>query len=254
LSDARGADVFAGAGEVGRHHAAVDWSATPLGPPDGWPQSLRTVVGMLLTSRFSMWMAWGPDLTFFCNDAYRRDTLGTKYPWALGRSAREVWAEIWPDIGPRIATVLRTGEATWDEALQLFLERSGYPEETYHTFSYSPLTDDEGARVGMLCVVSEDTDRVIGERRMTILRDLGSDQAAVRTETEVFDSVRRHLGADRQTLPFTATYLFDSGVARLACTTGIRANQREGWRPPRSSHASHATDASTAIAGNSGSA
>ena len=74
-----------------------------------------------------MWMAWGPELTFFCNDAYRRDTLGKKYPWALGRPAREVWAEIWPDIGPRIETVLRTGEATWDEALLLFLERSGSP-------------------------------------------------------------------------------------------------------------------------------
>jgi len=106
-----------------------------------------------------MWMAWGQELTFFCNDAYRRDTLATKYPWALGRSAREVWAEIWPDIGPRIETVLRTGEATWDEALLLFLERSGWPEESYHTFSYSPLNDDEGRITGMLCVVSEDTER-----------------------------------------------------------------------------------------------
>ena len=120
-----------------------------------------------------MWMAWGPDLTFFCNDAYRRDTLGKKYPWALGRSAREVWAEIWPDIGPRIETVMRTGVATWDEALQLFLERSGYAEETYHTFSYSPLTDDDGRIAGMLCVVSEETERVIGERRLATLRDLG---------------------------------------------------------------------------------
>ena len=77
-----------------------------------------------------MWMAWGPELTFFCNAAYRRDTLGRKYPWALGRPASEVWAEIWDDIGPRIDTVLATGEATWDEALLLFLERSGYPEET----------------------------------------------------------------------------------------------------------------------------
>ena len=105
----------------------------------------QTIVQVVLTSRFSMWMAWGPELTFFCNDAYRRDTLGKKYPWALGRPAREVWAEIWPDIGPRIETVMRTGEATWDEALLLFLERSGYAEETYHTFSYSPLADDDGA-------------------------------------------------------------------------------------------------------------
>ena len=122
--------VMRRSGEVGHDLLAVDWAATPLGPPETWPQSLVTVVQVVLTSRFSMWMAWGPDLTFFCNDAYRRDTLGTKYPWALGRSAREVWAEIWPDIGPRIETVMRTGTATWDEALLLFLERSGYSEET----------------------------------------------------------------------------------------------------------------------------
>src|SRR5207302_1835132 len=78
----------------------------------------------------------------------------------------EVWAEIWTEIGPRIQTVLSTSEATWDEALMLILERSGYPEETYHTFSYSPLADDDGVTAGMLCVVSEETQRVIGERRM----------------------------------------------------------------------------------------
>ncbi|MGZ4590389.1 MAG: SpoIIE family protein phosphatase [Actinomycetes bacterium] len=223
-----GSDVgglFAGTGEVGRDLQAVDWTATPLGAPDTWPRSLQTVVRMVLTSRFSMWMAWGPQLTFFCNEAYRRDTLGSKYPWALGRPASEVWAEIWPDIGPRIETVMRTGKATWDEALLLFLERSGYPEETYHTFSYSPLTDDAGRVVGMLCVVSEETDRVIGERRMTILRDLGSDPTAIRTEDEVFAAVARHLGAEKRSLPFTVTYVFDgeTPTARLACSTGIPA-------------------------------
>ena len=164
------AGLFAADEEVGRDLAAVNWAATPLGPPGSWPQSLQTAVDILLSSRFSMWMAWGPQLTFFCNAAYRRHTLGRKYPWALGRPASEVWAEIWDDIGPRIDTVLATGKATWDEALLLFLERSGYPEESYHTFSYSPLRDDAGAVVGMLCVVSEDTERVIGERRMATLR------------------------------------------------------------------------------------
>src|SRR5829696_1815537 len=120
-----------GGGPVGRDLLGVDWDATPLGPPEAWPRSLASIVQVVLTSRFSMWMAWGPDLTFFCNDAYRRDTLGTKYPWALGRSAREVWAEIWEDIGPRIDSVMRTGVATWDQSLLLFLERSGYVEETY---------------------------------------------------------------------------------------------------------------------------
>lgn len=208
------AGLFAADEEVGRDLAAVDWAATPLGRPGSWPQSLQTAVDILLSSRFSMWMAWGAQLTFFCNAAYRRHTLGRKYPWALGRPASEVWAEIWDDIGPRIDTVLATGKATWDEALLLFLERSGYPEESYHTFSYSPLRDDAGAVVGMLCVVSEDTERVIGERRMATLRDLGSDPSVVRTEQETLEFAGRQLNRNRRDLPFTLTYLFgDDGAA-----------------------------------------
>ncbi|MFI9005719.1 SpoIIE family protein phosphatase [Actinosynnema sp. NPDC053489] len=221
-SDGDWAEVFAADDGVGPDLAAVDWAATPLGTPDGWPQSLRTAVSITLASRFSMWMAWGPDLTFFCNDAYRRDTLGRKYPWALGRPAREVWAEIWGDIGPRIDTVLATGRATWDEALLLILERSGYPEETYHTFSYSPLRGDDGVVVGMLCVVSEDTERVIGERRMATLRDLGSDPSVVRTEEETLGFSCRQLERNLRDLPFSLFYLFDDdGTARLAGATGI---------------------------------
>ena len=171
-------DALRGSGVVGNDLLAVDWEQTPLGPPSAWPSSLRTIVRVVLASRFAMWMAWGPELTFFCNDAYRRDTLGEKYPWALGRPAREVWAEIWPEIGPRIEHVLQTGEATWDQSLLLFLERSGYEEESYHTFSYSPAYDDDGAIAGMLCVVTEETERVIGERRIATLRDLNSVSTA----------------------------------------------------------------------------
>ncbi|MEU8632479.1 SpoIIE family protein phosphatase [Amycolatopsis sp. NPDC048633] len=220
--DSSTADVFVTGGDVTRDLAAVDWSATPLGPPAEWPQSLQTAVDILVSSRFSMWMAWGPRLTFFCNAAYRRDTLGRKYPWALGRPASEVWAEIWDDIGPRIDTVLSTGQATWDEGLLLYLERSGYPEESYHTFSYSPLRDDAGAVVGMLCVVREDTERVIAERRMTTLRDLGSDPSVVRTEQQMLTFTSRQLGRNRRDLPFTATYLFgEDGLARKAASTGF---------------------------------
>ncbi|WP_436530897.1 SpoIIE family protein phosphatase [Actinoplanes sp. HUAS TT8] len=218
-------DVFAADAEVGRDLAAVDWENTPLGPPEQWPQSLRTAVSILLSSRFSMWMAWGPELTFFCNASYRRDTLGGKYPWALGRPAREVWAEIWEDIGPRIQNVLDTGNATWDESLLLFLERSGYPEESYHTFSYSPLRDDDGVLVGFLCVVSEETDRVIAERRMATLRDLGSDPSVIRTEGETLAFAARQLEKNRRDLPFTLTFQYDEdGRPRLRSSTGIAAD------------------------------
>ncbi|WP_405456175.1 SpoIIE family protein phosphatase [Streptomyces sp. NBC_00101] len=215
-------EVFTADRKIGQELARVDWSATPLGEPQDWPQSLRTAVSILLSSKFAMWMAWGPELTFFCNEAYRRDTLGQKYPWALGRPSSVVWSEIWGDIGPRIDTVLTSGEATWDEGLLLFLQRSGYLEESYHTFSYSPLRDDDGVVVGMLCVVSEDTERVIGERRMATLRDLGSDPSVVRTEQEMLDFAAEQLKRNPYDLPFTLTYLFqDDGNARLASATGL---------------------------------
>jgi len=216
--------VFDTGTELGRALAGVDWAATPLGPAESWPTSLRNVVQLLLNSRFAMWMAWGPELTFLCNDAYRRDTLGTKFPWALGRPAREVWSEIWDDIGPRIETVIDTGEATWDEDLLLFLERSGYAEETYHTFSYSPITDDDGDIAGMLCVVSEETGRVVGERRLRIVRDLGTALAAAGTVADVNAAAGRELAADGRSLPFVLAYLFDDERRRaeLAWTANVQ--------------------------------
>ena len=208
-------------GEMGALMRAHNWSATPLGPPESWPQSLRTVVRILLTSRYQMWMGWGEELSFFYNDAYR-PTLGVKHGSALGASAREVWKEIWPDIGPRIDHVLKTGEATWDEGLLLFLERSGYSEETYHTFSYSPLSDDRGAIVGMLCVVTEETERIIGERRLLTLRELASEIAGKSTSAEVLAATDRSLSANLKDLPFTLIYQFDpDGVARLTSAIGV---------------------------------
>ncbi|GAB7004112.1 hypothetical protein JCM18899A_15840 [Nocardioides sp. AN3] len=216
-------ETLGAAGNVGGDLLAVDWATTPLGDPEAWPLTLRNAVSTMLTTKFSMWMAWGPDLTFFCNDAYRRVTLASKYPWALGRPAHEVWSEIWPDIGPRIERVMTTGEASWDEGLRLFLERSGYVEETYHTFSYSPLTDDEGSIRGMLCVVAEVTEQVVQERRMSTLRDLG---IRVSTAESVADAVRAgcdHLASNDESLPWVAAYLFDEDrSAVLAGTAGIR--------------------------------
>jgi PAS domain S-box-containing protein len=172
----------------------------------------------MLTSRYAMWLGWGKEFYFFCNDAYL-PTVGIKREWVLGASARKVWAEIWPDIGPRAQSVVDTGDATWDEALLLFLQRSGYPEETYHTFSYSPVPDDDGSIGGMLCVVTEDTERVIGERRVATLRDLAAELEKTRTEDELFSAVGRLLGRHSQDLPFGLIYLFDEELrqARLVC-------------------------------------
>ena len=218
-------DLFFGGREIGSLARDLDWSATPLGHPEKWPQSLKTIVRVMLASRFAMWMGWGPDLTFLYNDAYAGMTLGKKHPWAFGKRSREVWAEIWDDIGPRLQKVLDTGEATWDEALLLFLERSGYREETYHTFSYSPLHGEDGLIVGNLCVVSEETERVIGERRLTTLRSLASELSTTSTEQDVMDAIERSLRTNTKDLPFTLTYLFShEDEARLGCATGITSS------------------------------
>ena len=218
-----GSAFLSAGGEMAALIDAKDWTATPVGPVGTWPQSLRTVLRIVVTSRYAMWLGWGPDLTFFYNDAYARMTLGAKHPWALGRPASEVWREIWQDVGPRAETVMRTGKATWDEALLLFLERSGFSEETYHTFSYSPLPDDDGAVRGMLCVVTEDTDRVIGERRLATLRELAALLGAVRSEPEVLAAIGQGLASNQRDMPFTAMWLFDAGCksGRLACMTGL---------------------------------
>jgi signal transduction histidine kinase len=205
--------------------AAADWGWSVLGPAEAWSQSLKTILRILVTSRYAMWMGWGPELTFFYNDAYA-PTLGVKHSRALGQPANQVWAEIWKDIGPRAESVMQTGVATWDEGLLLFLERSGYPEETYHTFSYSPLPDDDGTVAGMLCVVTEETQRVIGERRLDTLRDLGSALGAVRSEPEVMLAVDRSLACNDKDLPFTLIYLEDSetgALRRVAATGGVDA-------------------------------
>ena len=219
--------------------AEHDWADTPLGPADLWPQSLRTAVRIVLGSRFAMWMAWGPELTFFYNDKYAADTLAIKHPWALGRRADEVWAEIWEDIGPRIEQVISTGTATWDEGLLLFLERSGYREETYHTFSYSPLWDEAGNTAGMLCVVAEETERVIGERRLATLRELAADAGAATTERDLFAAVDASLSTNRFDLPFAFAYTIGDdgrpeGASADAAGLGRRGSARVGARRRRS--------------------
>src|SRR5687767_2589566 len=145
-------DWLAGGGEMGALMRGKDWAATPLGPAQSWPQSLRTAVSILLNSRYPMFLFWGPQLIKIYNDGYRPIT-GDKHPWALGRSATEVWPEIWDDIGPMVERVVSDGEATWSEDLRLFMHRRGFPEEVFFTFSYSPIRDErsEERRVGKEC-------------------------------------------------------------------------------------------------------
>jgi PAS domain S-box-containing protein len=212
-ANVRNFDFLAGGGEMGERMRALDWANTPLGPAEGWPQSLKTIVRVMLDSRYAMWMLWGPELTFFCNDAYL-PTVGMKRNWVLGARSDKVWEEIWPDIGPRIERVLEEGRATWDEGLPLFLERYGFAEETYHTFSYSPIYDDDSRIAGMLCVVTEVTERVIGERRLRVLRDLATSPRAEATE-EACRRLINVLADNPLDVSFACLYLLDQTQERL---------------------------------------
>src|SRR5918995_1740164 len=159
-------DFLTDGGIMGERIRNHDWSATPVGPIGDWPQSLRTAVGMMLHSKFPTYLTWGQELTSFYNDAYL-PMLGSK-PEALGRSFRDVWAEAWEVVGP-IAEKALLGQASYFEDLPVTLERNGYPEQTWWTFSYSPIHDESGEVGGIVCVVHETTGKVQGEQRLDFL-------------------------------------------------------------------------------------
>ena len=161
--------IFVGGGDMGALMHAHDWSTSPIGPPDTWPQALRFAVSMMLPSKHIMFVAWGPDLAFLYNDAYR-PVFGRKHPWALGRPFREIWSEVWDDLVPLVDAALN-GEATWSENLPLVLERNGYPEDCWFTFSYSPVRDESGKIAGLFCAAAETTERVLAERRLVAERE-----------------------------------------------------------------------------------
>ncbi len=142
------ADLLAGGGELGALMRSMDWSRTSLGPIEVWPQALRTSVRIMLTSRQPMFVWWGDELINLYNDAYKA-IVGGKHPQALGQPASLVWSEIWDQIGPRANSAMTTNEGTYDEALLLIMERNGYREETYYTFSYSPVPNDSGEAGGI---------------------------------------------------------------------------------------------------------
>ena len=214
-------DVFIGDSEMARLMRAHDWAATPLGPVAGWAPSLKVALGLMLTSRFEMWLGWGEDTAFFYNDAYR-PTLGAKHPQSLGQPVRVIYPEIWDDIKGRIQSVYHEGASTWDRALLLLINRHGWLEETYHTFSYSPLRGPDGRVGGIFCTVSEETERVISERRLGTLGTLARELTAAEGEVAVLRAAARGLGSNELDLPFTVTYLFDDeGVAHVAGMTNV---------------------------------
>ena len=234
------ADVFPGEGEMAQLMRAHDWSASTLGPVSGWPHALKVAVRLLLTSRFEMWLGWGPEVAFLYNDAYR-PTLGAKHPRSLAMPTQALWPEIWQDVAPRLQRVYEQGESTWDRALRLVVNRHGYAEETFHTFSYSPLHGDGGRVEGVFCAVTEETDRVISERRLATLRDLASGLSVAGTRHAVLRATETALAGSEVDLPFYIAYRFDTAAQpqQAGGATDTVAMQRGPFdaglagRPPR---------------------
>ena len=221
--------IFTGGGTMGELARSFDWSRTALGPVETWPQSLKTSVSTCLNSRFAIVLWWGKELVTIYNDAYRT-IIGIKHPDAFGATAREVWPEIWHIIGPMLRGVMDRGEATWSDNLLLELERNGYPEECYFTFSYSPIRDESGGVGGVFTPVQETTSQVIGERRLRTLRDLaeGARVANAQSSEEVCRLAGQTLANNPWDIPFAAFYLFseDGSEAHLAGSSGVPPESR----------------------------
>ena len=214
--------LFIGRSELAGLIKNLDWASTSLGSPEAWPDSLKTAVRIMLTSQQPIWIGWGDDLTFLYNDPYK-SIIGGKHPRALGEPTRVVWHEIWDDIAPLLTKAMSGSEGTYVEAQLLIMERNGFPEETYYTFSYSPIPDADGLPAGIFCANTDDTQRVISERQLLLLRELASRAAEARNVGEACERSAEALATDPQDLPFAMIYLIDpeEQVARLAATSGI---------------------------------
>jgi len=218
-----------GGGVMGMRMRSLDWSRTALGAPDSWSPTLRVMVRFLLANRFPLLLWWGPQYVSIFNDAYR-PILGTKDSTALGQPVAQCWSEIWEVLKPLIDTPFNGGPATWIEDLFLEINRYGFIEETHFTVAYSPVPDEMAPRGigGVLATVHEITEKVIGERRLAILREVGIRAAEAKSPEEACAIAARTLGQHGRDVPFVLLYLTDREGARaqLAGAAGIAPGEQ----------------------------
>ena len=207
-------EFVAGGGEMGQRIRDYDWRTTPLGPMENWPQSLRTCVRIMLTSRQPIWIGWGTELIKLYNDPYK-SIVGGKHPWALGKPASIVWQDIWRDIEPLLKQVMEKNEGTYVESQLLIMERNGYPEETYYTFSYTPIPGDDGHTAGMICANSDDTERIISERQLKTLTELGKNLNDSKSNEEIICRTITTLGSNTRDFPSIFFYSLRDNRAML---------------------------------------
>jgi len=199
---------------------SMDWSKTPIGDEAAWPESLRSTIRVLLGSRYPMILLWGESLIQIYNDAYT-NLIGDKHPDALGRSIKDTQSESWGTIGPMIHEVMSTGVSNWVPAQLLAVNRSGFNEETYFSLSYSAVEDDHNRVSGMLCVCSEVTQQVLGERRLRIHRDLASRAGETGSVEKVCNGIADALDDYPFDIPFMMLFIMQpDGTLKLQTSTG----------------------------------
>jgi PAS domain S-box-containing protein len=213
-------EFLQGGGEMGQRIREYDWSKTSLGPVHTWPQSLRTCIRIMLTSRQPIWIGWGKELIKFYNDPYKAIVKG-KHPWALGTPVSIVWKDIWDDIDPLLRLVMEKDQGTYVESQLLIMERNGYPEETYYTFSYTPIPGDDGRTAGVFCANTDDTDKIISERQLRTLTQLGKRLSECRTADEVVSRTIETLKENPQDFPFALFRLIRDRKAHLVSHTEL---------------------------------
>jgi signal transduction histidine kinase/CheY-like chemotaxis protein len=219
-------DFLLGGGEMGELIRSVNWSKTPVGSVESWPQSLRTAVSIMLNTHFPMYIAWGQDFTQFYNDGYRPILGSTKHPAAMGRSTKFTFAEIWNIIGPMFEGVLE-GQAVGFTDFMLPLDRHGFTEECYFIFSYSPIKQEDGSTGGVLVTVTETSERVLGERRLETLRNLGDRTYECKSTTDTLACVVEVLDKNKHDIPFSLLYSFDNSEKKyiLKGCTGVESDE-----------------------------
>jgi hypothetical protein len=192
--------LFAAAGPIQPAYEAVEWEATPLGPVDGWSPVLRSAVDLILNTAFPATLLWGGDFVMVYNAAFV-ELIGDKHPSALGRAARDVFPEAWDIIGPLMAVVLAGEGAVYVEDQPLPLERHGRLEETYFTFSYSPVRDRHGRIEGVLDIAMETTDQVVDHRRLEMLSALRELLGGLNQAEDVLELALPLLRANAHDMP-----------------------------------------------------
>jgi signal transduction histidine kinase len=215
-------DWLASGGEMGKLIRSMNWSKTPLGPIDSWPQSLRTTVSLCLASNFPISIAWGAGHVQIYNDGYQ-PLCGLKHPGAMGADFRKCWESAWPAIAEAFERAL-AGQPSFLENQRMFLDRLGYLEETFFTFSFSPIRDETGGVGGLFHPVTETTGRMLSERRVRALRDLAARVSKAKTIEEACVSSAEALSSCELDVPFSLLYLVDATGerVRLVAATGLR--------------------------------